>query len=115
AQETEVLLLDEPTTFLDLKVQVDVMTLLCRAAREKGRTLVVVLHELNVAAAFADRLVMMQGGAIAAQGPVEEVFTSANLSAVFGLDATVLTDPESGRPVCVPRIAGAGGLASAAQ
>ncbi|MEM7746758.1 MAG: ABC transporter ATP-binding protein [Pseudomonadota bacterium] len=104
AQETPILLLDEPTTFLDLKVQVDLMTLLRRVAHDEGRTLVVVLHELNVAAAFADRLVMMKDGVVVAEGPVGEVFTEANLARVFGLDARVLTDPESGRPVCVPRI-----------
>ena len=104
AQDTGILLLDEPTTFLDLKVQVDLMTLLRRVAHDEGRTLVVVLHELNVAAAFADRLVMMKDGVVVAEGPVGEVFTEANLARVFGLDARVLTDPESGRPVCVPRI-----------
>ncbi|MEM7489029.1 MAG: ABC transporter ATP-binding protein [Pseudomonadota bacterium] len=105
AQETQVLLLDEPTTFLDLKVQVELMTLLRRIAHDKGRTLVVVMHELNVAAAFADRLVMMRAGRIEVEGRVAEVFTEPMLHAVFDLDATVLTDPASGRPVCVPRIA----------
>lgn len=105
AQETEVVLLDEPTTFLDLKVQVEVMGLLRRIAGT-GRTLVVVLHELNVAAAFADRLVMMREGRIEAEGPVAEVFTEANLAAVFGLDAAVVHDPGSGRPVCIPRLPG---------
>ncbi|WP_208354327.1 ABC transporter ATP-binding protein [Pseudaestuariivita rosea] len=104
AQETPILLLDEPTTFLDLKVQVDLMTLLRRVAHDEGRTLVVVLHELNVAAAFADRLVMMKDGAVAAEGPVGDVFTEGNLAEVFGLDARVLIDPESERPICVPRI-----------
>ncbi|MEL6466456.1 MAG: ABC transporter ATP-binding protein [Pseudomonadota bacterium] len=104
AQETPILLLDEPTTFLDLKVQVDLMTLLRGAARDEERTLVVVMHELNVAAAFADQLVMMKEGAIVAEGTVNDVFTETNLKQVFGLDARVLTDPESGRPVCVPRI-----------
>ena len=104
AQETDVVLLDEPTTFLDLRVQVEVMGLLSRVAREEGRTLVVVLHELNVAAAFADRLVMMRGGAVHTTGSVDDVFTEANLRAVFDLDAAVLRDPGSGRPVCVPRL-----------
>ena len=113
AQETEVILLDEPTTFLDLKVQIDLMTLLRRIARDEGRTLVVVLHELNVAAAFADLLVMMKDGRIASQGPVGQAFTAEALADVFGLEASVLTDPESGRPVCVPRVAR--GLPLAAQ
>lgn len=104
AQETPILLLDEPTTFLDLKVQVDLMTLLRSVAHEQGRTLVVVMHELNVAAAFADHLVMMCAGAIQAEGPVLEVFTEQNLTAVFDLSARVLIDPDSGRPVCIPRV-----------
>ena len=104
AQETPLLLLDEPTTFLDLKVQVDLMTLLRRVAHEQGRTLVVVMHELNVAAAFADHLVMMRAGSIQAEGPVLEVFTEQTLTAVFDLSARVLTDPDSGRPVCIPRV-----------
>ncbi|ROU02447.1 ABC transporter ATP-binding protein [Histidinibacterium lentulum] len=113
AQETDVILLDEPTTFLDLKVQIDLMGLLRRIAHDEGRTLVVVLHELNVAAAFADLLVMMKGGRIVAEGPVGLAFTAEALSDVFGLEASILTDPESGRPVCVPRVAR--GFALAAQ
>ncbi|WP_230374345.1 ABC transporter ATP-binding protein [Pontivivens ytuae] len=105
AQETPILLLDEPTTFLDLKVQVELMTLLRRIAHHEGRTLVIVMHELNVAAAFADRLVMMRGGRIEVEGGVADVFTELTLRRVFGLDATVLTDPGSGRPVCIPKVA----------
>ena len=103
AQDTEILLLDEPTTFLDLKVQVDLMRLLRRIAHDDGRTLVIVMHELNVAAAFADHLVMMKTGGIEVEGDIADVFTEANLRGVFDLDATVLSDPVSGRPVCVPR------------
>ena len=102
AQETGILLLDEPTTFLDLKVQVELMRLLRRITQEEGRSLVVVLHELNVAAAFADHLVMMKEGRIRAEGSVERVFTAETLREVFGFEANVLRDPASGRPVCVP-------------
>ncbi len=103
AQETDHILLDEPTTFLDLKVQVELMTLLTRIAREEGRTLVLVLHELNVAAAFADRIVMMREGRVVASGTPREAVTPANLRAVFDLDADVVTAPRSGAPVCIPR------------
>ncbi len=106
AQETDVILLDEPTTFLDLKVQVDVMTLLREIAREKGRTLLVVLHELNIAAMFADHIVIMRDGRLIAQGAPERVITTENLAAGFGLQATVIMDPVTGRPVCLPAIAG---------
>ncbi|WP_108126178.1 ABC transporter ATP-binding protein [Saccharospirillum mangrovi] len=102
AQQTDLILLDEPTTFLDLKVQVDLMDMLVRLAHETGRTLVVVLHELNLAAAYADRLVMLRDGRIEQSGTPEDIFTSANLKAVFDLDAHVIRDPHSQRLLCVP-------------
>lgn len=102
AQETELILLDEPTTFLDLKVQVDLMDLLTSLAHERGRTLVIVLHELSLAAAYADYLVMMKDGKIVASGQPDDIFTAERLKHVFDLDANVLRDPASGRLVCVP-------------
>ncbi|MCK0753827.1 ABC transporter ATP-binding protein [Chromohalobacter japonicus] len=102
AQETDLILLDEPTTFLDLKVQVDLLELLSRLAHEHGRTLLLVLHDLNLAAAYADQLVMMHEGQIVTRGTPEEVFTATNLKHVFDLDAHVLEDPETGSPICVP-------------
>ena len=102
AQQTELILLDEPTTFLDLKVQVDLMELLTGLAHDNGNTLVVVLHELSLAAAYADHLVMMRDGAIVYEGAPKDVFTAERLKQVFELDANVLTDPVTGRLVCVP-------------
>lgn len=102
AQETDLILLDEPTTFLDLKVQVDVMNLLANLAHETGRTLVVVLHELSLAAAYADVLVMMKAGEIVCSGAPDSIFTADNLRLVFGLEASVLRDPASGRLFCMP-------------
>ncbi|TVP45579.1 MAG: ABC transporter ATP-binding protein [Halomonas sp.] len=102
AQQTDLILLDEPTTFLDLKVQVDLLELLSRLAHEKGRTLLLVLHDLNLAAAYADQLVMMCDGRIVTSGAPSEVFTSTNLKRVFDLDAHIIHDPESGSPICVP-------------
>lgn len=104
AQGTDLILLDEPTTFLDLKVQIDVMSCLARIART-GRTLVVVLHELNLAAAFADHLVMMKQGRIVAQGTPGAVMTPSNLAEVFDLSARIIADPATGRPVCLPTLA----------
>lgn len=103
AQDTDHLLLDEPTTFLDLKVQMDLMALLARITRDEGRTVVLVLHEINVAAAFADRIVMMRSGRVTAAGSPEDVITSARLREVFDLEADVVPAPRTGRPVCVPR------------
>ena len=102
AQETDLLLLDEPTTFLDLKVQVDLMELLADLAHGGGRTLVVVLHELSLAAAYADHLVMMKDGKIACEGAPESIFTAERLKAVFDLDAHVVRDAATGHLVCVP-------------
>ncbi|UYG06701.1 ABC transporter ATP-binding protein [Halomonas sp. M4R1S46] len=104
AQETDLILLDEPTTFLDLKVQVDLLDLLSRLAHEHGRTLLLVLHDLNLAAAYADRLVMMRDGRIVTSGTPEAVFTADNLKRVFDLDAHVIRDPHSQALVCVPSL-----------
>ncbi len=111
AQETDLILLDEPTTFLDLKVQVDLLELLVKLAHERGRTLLVVLHDLNLAAAYADILVMMRDGRIEHCGPPEAVFTAANLKRVFDLDAEVMRAPTTGRLVCVPALGSAVGPA----
>ena len=104
AQDTDLILLDEPTTFLDLKAQIEVMTCLAGIARS-GRTLVLVLHELNLAAAFADHLVMMRAGRIVAEGTPAEVMTPGTLAEVFDLAARVITDPATGRPICLPMLA----------
>lgn len=102
AQETDLILLDEPTTFLDLKVQVDLMDLLAGLAHQRGRTLVIVLHELSLAAAYADYLVMMKAGHVVSAGTPDDIFTAERLREVFDLEAKVLRDPDSGRLVCVP-------------
>ncbi|OAM74579.1 ABC transporter ATP-binding protein [Devosia elaeis] len=102
AQDTGLILLDEPTTFLDLKVQVDLMELFTGLAHDRGHTLVIVLHELSLAAAYADHLVMMKAGRIVASGRPDDIFTARRLKDVFGLDANILRDPASGRLVCVP-------------
>jgi iron complex transport system ATP-binding protein len=102
AQQTEIILLDEPTTYLDLKVQVDLLELLTVLAHRHQRTLVIVLHELNLAAAYADHMIMMKEGKIYTQGTPAQVFNSKNLEAVFGLCASVIQDPVSNSLICVP-------------
>lgn len=102
AQQTDFLLLDEPTTFLDMKIQIDVLSLLARVTRAEGRTLVIVLHELNMASAFADQMVMMKEGRIVTSGRPSDVFTESNLAKVFDLNAKVISDPTHGHPVCLP-------------
>jgi iron complex transport system ATP-binding protein len=102
AQGTDLLLLDEPTTFLDLAHQLEVLELVRRLHREAGRTVVMVLHDLNLAARYADRLVAMRAGRIVAQGPPSAVLTEDLLAEVFGLAARVIPDPVSGSPLVVP-------------
>ncbi|MFI1993524.1 ABC transporter ATP-binding protein [Actinoplanes sp. NPDC020271] len=102
AQGTDMLLLDEPTTFLDLAHQIDVLDLVGRLHRERGRTVVMVLHDLNLAARYAQHVIAMHAGRIVAQGPPAEVFTVELLAQVFGLTAMVVPDPASGTPLVVP-------------
>ncbi|WP_433243911.1 ABC transporter ATP-binding protein [Streptosporangium sp. CA-135522] len=102
AQGTDLLLLDEPTTFLDLAHQVEVLELVRRLHGELGRTVVMVLHDLNLAARYADRLVAMRDGRIIAAGPPHEVLTESLLAEVFDLDAKVIEDPVAGTPLVVP-------------
>ncbi|WP_344604479.1 ABC transporter ATP-binding protein [Sporichthya brevicatena] len=102
AQGTDLLLLDEPTTFLDLAHQVDVLDLVERLNREAGRTVLMVLHDLNLAARYSDHLIAMKAGRIVAAGPPREVLTEQLLAEVFGLEARVIPDPVSGSPLVVP-------------
>ncbi len=102
AQGTDLLLLDEPTTFLDLAHQVEVLELVRRLHREAGRTVVMVLHDLNLAARYADRLIAMRAGRIVAAGEPAAVITEDLLAEVFGLAARVIPDPVSGSPLVVP-------------
>ncbi|MEU0686181.1 ABC transporter ATP-binding protein [Streptomyces uncialis] len=102
AQDTEIMLLDEPTTFLDLAHQVEVLDLVGQLNRERGRTVAMVLHDLTLAARCSDLVVVMKDGAILERGKPNEVFTPGMLAEVFGLDADVLSDPRTGLPVVVP-------------
>ena len=102
AQDTELMLLDEPTTYLDLAHQVEVLDLVTRLNRERGRTVAMVLHDLNLAARYSDLIVVMKAGVVVEQGSPTDVFTPHLLRAVFGLDADVLPDPRTGLPIVVP-------------
>ncbi len=103
AQDPDVLLLDEPTTFLDLTHQLEVLELLAALNRERGTTVVMVLHDLNLAARYADHLVVMADGDLVAQGAPSEVVTPEVLRAAFRLEALVVPDPVTGGPLIVPR------------
>ena len=101
AQETSLLLLDEPTTFLDVAYQIELLDLFSQLNHEYGHTLVAVLHDLNQACRYADEIIAMKNGAIVAQGPPETIITSELVHEVFGIDCTVIDDPVTGAPMIV--------------
>ena len=103
AQQTPILLLDEPTTYLDLSHQIELLDLCRTLNRETGTTLVAVLHDLNQAARYADHLIAMKDGEVVAAGDPHAVLTEELVAEVFSLDARVIADPESGTPLVVPR------------
>jgi iron complex transport system ATP-binding protein len=102
AQETDVLLLDEPTTYLDLAHQVEVLDLVTDLNRQRGTTVAIVLHDLNLAARYADNVIAMKGGAVVAVGAPQEVVTEGLVRNVFGLESRVIPDPVSGTPLIIP-------------
>ena len=102
AQQTDLLLLDEPTTFLDVSHQVEVLDLLTDLNHSRGTTIVMVLHDLNLAARYADHLVALADGAVHAAGDPADVLTEATVRAVFGLESRVILDPTSDKPLMLP-------------
>lgn len=102
AQGTPVLLLDEPTTYLDLAHQIDVLDLVTDLNRREHRTVVMVLHDLNQACRYADHVIAMKSGRIAAEGTPAEVITAGTVEDVFDLRCQVTTDPVSGTPLVIP-------------
>lgn len=102
AQQTDLLLLDEPTTFLDISHQVEVLDLLTDLNRTRGTTIVMVLHDLNLAARYADRLIALASGGLHAAGPTEDVMTRDMVRSVYGMESRVIEDPVSGRPLVLP-------------
>ncbi|MEV5679364.1 ABC transporter ATP-binding protein [Streptomyces sp. NPDC052179] len=121
AQQTPLLLLDEPTTYLDIQHQIDVLDLCAELHEDRGRTLVAVLHDLNHAARYATHLIAMRDGEIIAEGAPSDVVTAELVERVFGMRCQVIDDPETGTPLVVPasrrarrEAAGAGAAAGAA-
>ena len=108
AQATPVLLLDEPTTFLDIGHQLEVLELVRRLNVERGMTIVLVLHDLNQAARYAGRMVALNEGRIVADGPPADVLTARLLANVFGVQRPHPARPRHGTPVCLPYAAADG-------
>jgi iron complex transport system ATP-binding protein len=102
AQETPILLLDEPTTFLDIAHQIEVLDLCADLREQRGHTMVAVLHDLNHACRYATHLIAMRDGRIVAEGAPSDIVDAALVEAVFGLPCQVIEDPESGTPLVVP-------------
>ncbi|WP_031141801.1 MULTISPECIES: ABC transporter ATP-binding protein [Streptomyces] len=102
AQQTPLLLLDEPTTYLDIQHQIDVLDLCAELHEEQGRTLVAVLHDLNHAARYATHLIALREGRVVAEGAPKDIVTAELVEEVFGLRCQVIDDPETGTPLVVP-------------
>ncbi|HJG96945.1 MAG TPA: ABC transporter ATP-binding protein [Romboutsia timonensis] len=101
AQQTDILILDEPTTYLDLAHQLEILKLLEELNRKQGTTIVMVIHELNNAARFADHMIGVKKGKVICQGSAEEVMTKENLKELFNIDAEIVQDPRNNKPVCL--------------
>jgi iron complex transport system ATP-binding protein len=102
AQDSAIILLDEPTTFLDLAYQIEVLDLLHDLNRERNRTIVMVLHDLNHACRYADTVIAIKQGSIAAQGAPAHVITEGLVRAVFNIECRIIPDPVTHTPLVVP-------------
>ncbi|MDQ1235977.1 ABC-type cobalamin/Fe3+-siderophores transport system ATPase subunit [Paenibacillus sp. SORGH_AS306] len=102
AQDTEILFLDEPTTFLDMAHQLEVLQLLEKLNADSQRTIVMVVHDLNHASRYAHHMIAIKNGKAVAEGTPVEVVSCDVLRNVFGIEADIVTDPRSGVPLCLP-------------
>jgi iron complex transport system ATP-binding protein len=102
AQDTDILLLDEPTTFLDLAHQVELLDLLDELQESQGKTIVMILHDLNLSCRYADYLVAIQQGKVYATGTPEQVMTEEMVREVFNLECRIVPDPLADTPMCIP-------------
>ncbi|CAH1220528.1 putative siderophore transport system ATP-binding protein YusV [Paenibacillus auburnensis] len=103
AQQTDILFLDEPTTFLDITYQVEILDLLTDLNRKHGTTIVMVLHDINLSARYADHIFALHNGKLVAEGEPSQVITDTLVKDIFGLDSMVIKDPIAGSPMVVPK------------
>lgn len=106
AQQTPLILLDEPTTYLDIAHQIELLELFAELNIEQGRTIVAVLHDLNHACRFADEIIVMKSGSIVAMGDPSEIITPELVESVYGMRCQIIADPETGTPLVIPRVSG---------
>ncbi|WP_438498443.1 ABC transporter ATP-binding protein [Paenibacillus sp. IHBB 3054] len=102
AQQTDILFLDEPTTFLDMAHQLEVLQLLQKLNQEEGRTIIMVVHDLNHASRYAQHMVAIKSGTVISEGNPMEVMTPDVLRKVFGIECDIVPDPRTGVPLCLP-------------
>ncbi|MGD7045676.1 ABC transporter ATP-binding protein [Jeotgalibacillus proteolyticus] len=102
AQQTDILFLDEPTTYLDITYQVEILDLLTDLNRKYGTTIVMVLHDINLSARYADHIFALHEGQLVAEGQPSKIITSSLIENIFGLNCTVINDPISGSPYVIP-------------
>jgi iron complex transport system ATP-binding protein len=102
AQDTDIILLDEPTTYLDMTHQIEILDLLFELNEKEGRTIVMVLHDLNLACRYAHHLIAIKDKTVYAQGRPEQVITSKLVKDVFNMDCEIIVDPLFGTPLCIP-------------
>ncbi|MFP4976164.1 ABC transporter ATP-binding protein [Paenibacillus sp. CN-4] len=102
AQQTDILFLDEPTTYLDMAHQLEVLQLLQKLNDEEGRTIVMVVHDLNHASRYAQHMVAIKSGRVVSEGTPAEVMNQEVLREVFGIEADIVADPRTGVPLCLP-------------
>lgn len=103
AQQTDILFLDEPTTFLDITYQVEILDLLTDLNRKFSTTIVMVLHDINLSARYADYIYALQNGKLVSEGVPSDIITSKFVKDIFGLDCIVINDPISATPLVVPK------------
>ncbi len=115
AQQTDILFLDEPTTFLDMAHQLEVLKLLQKLNEEEHRTVIMVVHDLNHATRYAHHMVAIKRGSVVAEGTPQQVMTKDVLRKVFGIEADIITDPRIGVPLCIPFELATGDVAVAAM
>ena len=110
AQDTPALLLDEPTTFLDIAHQVEALDMIWKLNRREGRTIIMALHDIGQACRYADYLIAMKEGKVIAAGCPDQIVTPGLIREVFDLDAEIVRDPVSGKPLALPHWAGSENL-----